>query len=193
MDRVLVISAHPDDLELSCSGTVAKFIDEGFEVTNLVMNGNLNHVKYLDTSSDVLGFNYIVYPNDSRFTVSAESVGEVESIINVEDYDIIITHWKEDWHQDHRACYELTNILVRNYPITVWYMSAHPYSFKYKEFDAQVYVDISDYVDLKYQAIGEYKNLKPKWLTAVMAHDSWRGSYINTESAEVFHVGNIIL
>ena len=29
MNKVLVLSAHPDDLEISCGGTVAKFVDEG--------------------------------------------------------------------------------------------------------------------------------------------------------------------
>lgn len=31
--RALVISAHPDDIEFSCAGTVAKWADEGAEVT----------------------------------------------------------------------------------------------------------------------------------------------------------------
>ncbi len=31
--RALVISAHPDDIEFSCAGTVAKWTDEGAEVT----------------------------------------------------------------------------------------------------------------------------------------------------------------
>lgn len=39
--RVLVIGAHPDDLELGCGGTIAKLADSGHEVRALVMtNGD---------------------------------------------------------------------------------------------------------------------------------------------------------
>ena len=191
--NILVISAHPDDLELSCSGTVSKFVDNGASVTNLIMNGNQPHAKHLDASSKILGFRFIPFCGESRFVVSADSVRQVENLINISDYDLVITHWKEDWHQDHRACYELTNILIRNNPITVWYMHAYPYSFKYTEFEAHVYVDISDYTDDKYDAISEYKNLRNKDLLAVKSHDEWRGKYINADAAEVFHVGNMVV
>ncbi len=29
--RLLVVSAHPDDMEFGCGGTVAKWIEEGWE------------------------------------------------------------------------------------------------------------------------------------------------------------------
>jgi N-acetylglucosamine malate deacetylase 1 len=32
IDRVLILSPHTDDGEISCGGTIAKFIDEGKEV-----------------------------------------------------------------------------------------------------------------------------------------------------------------
>jgi LmbE family N-acetylglucosaminyl deacetylase len=31
--RALIVSAHPDDIEFACSGTVARWVDEGAEVT----------------------------------------------------------------------------------------------------------------------------------------------------------------
>lgn len=35
--RVLVVSAHPDDIEFGCAGSVAKWVDEGAEVTYCVV------------------------------------------------------------------------------------------------------------------------------------------------------------
>ena len=32
MNNILVLSAHPDDLEMSCGGTVAKLVSEGKSV-----------------------------------------------------------------------------------------------------------------------------------------------------------------
>ena len=57
MKKVLVLTAHPDDLELACGGTVARFVDEGVEVTNLIVCSNVPHKKYVPESSKILGFN----------------------------------------------------------------------------------------------------------------------------------------
>lgn len=35
--RVLVVSAHPDDIEFSCAGSVAQWVDEGAEVTYCIV------------------------------------------------------------------------------------------------------------------------------------------------------------
>jgi LmbE family N-acetylglucosaminyl deacetylase len=35
--RVLVVSAHPDDIEFGCAGSVAKWVDEGAEVTYCIV------------------------------------------------------------------------------------------------------------------------------------------------------------
>jgi LmbE family N-acetylglucosaminyl deacetylase len=44
--RVLAIGAHPDDLEVLCGGTLARFAKEGHQVVMChVMNGNLGHTE----------------------------------------------------------------------------------------------------------------------------------------------------
>ena len=35
--RVLVITAHPDDIEFACAGSVARWVDEGAEVTYVIV------------------------------------------------------------------------------------------------------------------------------------------------------------
>ena len=43
--KVLAIGCHPDDLEIGCAGTLAKYKKLGHEVTAVhVCNGNLGHV-----------------------------------------------------------------------------------------------------------------------------------------------------
>ena len=42
--NVLAIGCHPDDIEISCSGTLAKCVKRGDKVTVChVANGNLGH------------------------------------------------------------------------------------------------------------------------------------------------------
>ncbi|HXK58602.1 MAG TPA: PIG-L family deacetylase [Acidobacteriota bacterium] len=44
--RVLAIGAHPDDLEILCAGTLARFAAEGHAVTMChALNGNLGHTE----------------------------------------------------------------------------------------------------------------------------------------------------
>ena len=35
--KFLILTAHPDDLEMSCAGTVKKIYEKGGSVTNLIM------------------------------------------------------------------------------------------------------------------------------------------------------------
>ncbi|WP_427019308.1 PIG-L deacetylase family protein (plasmid) [Pseudarthrobacter sp. P1] len=50
--RVLAIGAHPDDLELACGGTLAKFVDSGHEVYGLVMSDGMQGGDALERSLD---------------------------------------------------------------------------------------------------------------------------------------------
>ena len=46
--RILAIGCHPDDLEIGCYGTLAKYAQQGHEVSVChVANGNLGHVEIL--------------------------------------------------------------------------------------------------------------------------------------------------
>ena len=43
--NVLVVACHPDDMEIACGGTLARYVREGHNVTFChCANGNLGHV-----------------------------------------------------------------------------------------------------------------------------------------------------
>lgn len=199
MKHFVVISAHPDDLEMSCSGTVMKLLDEGHKVTSIVMAGDVPQFKYLAKASRVVGLtpeenNPVIYTmGKDRFSSDRQTVANLESLIDFSQVDTIITHWKEDWHQDHRACYDLANSIRRNQPMDVWYMSAYPYNLKYKEFNPNIYVDVKKYYIGKIAAMKSYKNLGTTWLRGVQSHDAWRGSFIDTAVAEVFMADTVVM
>lgn len=193
MKNILVLSAHPDDLELSCGGTVAKLVAEGNKVINLIMVGNVPHIKYLDSAANKLGYESFVYSySKDRFTVNEDSVRSVGSLVSSINPDLIITHWEEDWHQDHRACNEIVSIIRRDQPVDVWHMGSYPYNLKYKSFNPSLYVDISDYAIKKYDAIAEYLNVG-HWVEGVSSHDNWRGSFIGATAAEAFSIDHMVI
>ena len=46
--NVLAVGCHPDDLEIACGGTLAKYVDQGADVYMChVANGNMGHVEIL--------------------------------------------------------------------------------------------------------------------------------------------------
>ena len=46
--NILAIGCHPDDLEIGCYGTLAKYVKLGHEVSVChVANGNLGHVEIM--------------------------------------------------------------------------------------------------------------------------------------------------
>ena len=53
--RVLVITAHADDLELSMGGTVRKFIEKGDVVDNVIMVDNGGRDEAIEKSTKLLG------------------------------------------------------------------------------------------------------------------------------------------
>ena len=192
MKKVLVLTAHPDDLELACGGTVARFVDEGVEVTNLIVCSNVPHKKYVPESSKILGFNplYLEHRDES---ITREVVAEIEALINISSYDLLITHWKEDWHQDHRFCHDLGNSLRRKQPLNVWYMNAYPYCQKYTSFEANVFVDITKYIEQKKNSILCYKNVPTKWAKDTEHLTAYRGAFIETQHAEIFKADTLIV
>jgi N-acetylglucosamine malate deacetylase 1 len=192
MNNILVLSAHPDDLEMSCGGTVAKLVGEGKSVTSIVLNELVPHAEYLQKSKATLGFSSLSL--DISTKPIREAVAIIEDAINDLSIDTIITHWDEDWHQEHRRCSEIGRILARRQPINLWYMSSYPYNLKYKNFSPNMYISINnkDYIK-KEAAIKAYKNIEVNWRRGVSSHDSWRGSRIDAKFAEVFMVEDQVI
>lgn len=207
--NVLIITAHPDDLEIGCGGTVAKLIANGCTVHNLVMvrpsteirpGRNQDTVtKELELSKNILKFELSIFPTpkhiDGRpnLVFNNHLITAVESFIDLSEYDTIITHWKEDWHQEHRICFDLVTSLSRLQPKNILFMDQFPYNQKYTSFEANLFVDISDFVATKQQAMCCYDSYVDNILSDnILKYNSYRGSYIGKKFAETFHIGNMI-
>ena len=190
--KTLVLTAHPDDLEMSCGGTVKKIVDQGGSVDNLIIFPYQDHKKYLPETTDILGFNVILNEVKERPKLDHNLIGSIESQLDISSYDLLITHWKEDWHQDHRICHDVGNTLRRKQPLEVWYMNAFPYCQKYKSFEANVFSDISMHYRQKRKAIECYKNVESRWVEDIESMSRFRGSFIKVPHAEVFKADTIL-
>ncbi len=114
--NVLAIICHPDDMEITCGGTLLKFKKAGHHVTVCnVANGNMGHYsimpdelrvirrKEAENACAVGGFKSVT-ADIGDLTVNASDMNQVKklvTIIRAEKPDLIITHHPEDYCSDH--------------------------------------------------------------------------------------------
>jgi LmbE family N-acetylglucosaminyl deacetylase len=114
--NILTIGCHPDDLEVACGGTIAKYAKNGHKVFMChVANGNMGHrviepARLADirrseaqNAAAVLGAEAIEIGVDdlkvSRF--DEDATDRLIDVIRYAKPDLIITHNQEDYMRDH--------------------------------------------------------------------------------------------
>lgn len=123
LERVLVIMAHPDDAEFTCSGTLAKWIKAGRQAHYVVCTSGDKGTKDPDmtphhlaaireeeqlAAARVLGIDTVTFlrHRDGELEISKEFRAEIAMFIRRYKPDIVITHdaWRPYLlHPDHRA------------------------------------------------------------------------------------------
>lgn len=155
--QVLVVSAHPDDLEISCSGTLKRLQDQGYSVVSVVAvkpsgEANPNRTQSivqaeLENSYQLSGFELRIFDTDlrsnSRPNLVADNVTMTEMCKLLEPCDIAIIPNPQDSHQDHRNTYHLVYPALIKLAKEIWLMDSYPYSLRYKENTANLFYNIS--------------------------------------------------
>jgi LmbE family N-acetylglucosaminyl deacetylase len=202
--KFLIITAHPDDLEMGCSGLVSKVIANGGSVTNLILvkpsaeqNEGRNELvvkQELEASKNILKFQAIIYDTPlhdngrPNLTLTNNLITFAESCIN--DHDILISHWREDHHQDHRVCFDVARSVARKGFEQFWCMDEPPYNLHYKNFNCNLYVDITNFVDEKRKALESYATyFNDHNIETILDYNRYRGSFIGANKvAETFQI-----
>jgi LmbE family N-acetylglucosaminyl deacetylase len=167
MPRVLAIGAHPDDLEMGCAGTLLKHKHAGDQVTVVITTKGGYGSRDWNTiesemrhAEEIMGLEYIVLDNPcGHYRTEWKTVSELDRIIVDRKIDTIYTHWSGDSHQDHQVAFKNTLAAARTKRIRSLYCFEIPdYSYRSREvFAARRYVEITQYIDQKLEAIAAYK------------------------------------
>jgi LmbE family N-acetylglucosaminyl deacetylase len=119
--KVLAIGAHPDDIELSCAGTLALYSQQGHQVTLASFTcGDMGDVTILpvdlarirkaeaEASAAILGAQ-LLWPavTDELVFPSEEQRQIMIDLLRKADPDVILTHSPSDYHPDHRYVSQL--------------------------------------------------------------------------------------
>jgi LmbE family N-acetylglucosaminyl deacetylase len=115
--RVLAVGAHPDDLEILCAGTLAKYAAQGASVTMAVAtNGEVGSAtlppqeiaairkQEAMAASAVIGAEFIWMNHRDEFLFSTETTRlDFLNTVRQARPDLILTHAPSDYHPDHRV------------------------------------------------------------------------------------------
>lgn len=175
--RVLAIGAHPDDLEILCAGTLARYAQTGHQVVMCVAtDGTAGHMEIKPpelaqirerearAAADVIKaeFIWLGFPDELIFNDRATRLAFVDAIRRARP-DVIITHSPDDYHPDHRMVNRLVfdASFVASLPNIETDQPAHPAvppiyymdTLAGKGFHPTEYVDISTTMELKRQML----------------------------------------
>lgn len=146
--KVLVINAHADDMEFGCGGTIAKLIEQGKEVYNLVLSLRRKTVpsdfpaeKLIQETIEagkLIGIkeeNNIIKDYENRIfpAIRQQILDEIYSQAKKIKPDLVFTTSLDDTHQDHQVvaqetfrALKHTNILAYGFP---WNTILHQINF----------------------------------------------------------------
>jgi LmbE family N-acetylglucosaminyl deacetylase len=124
--EVLCLGAHSDDIEIGCAGALLRLADELpiDRVTWVVLSGSGERAAEAEASCRRLLDGRckveVLLPGfrESYFPYTAVPIKEfVQSLTDRTSPDLILTHYREDRHQDHRLTSELTYNAFRDHLI----------------------------------------------------------------------------
>ena len=115
--RILCLGAHPDDIEIGCGATVLRLCEEypKAQWSWVVLSGSEERhaearsgvERFLGEEADVEV--HLASFRDGYFPYEASEVKDFfESLTAGIQPDLVLTHYREDRHQDHRLVSDLT-------------------------------------------------------------------------------------
>jgi LmbE family N-acetylglucosaminyl deacetylase len=222
--NILIVAAHPDDEVLGCGGTIAKHVHNGDEVHVVTLAegvtsrdkvreresraGELSQLaQAAQEAGRTLGVQSVElhdFPDNRMDSVDLlDVIKVVEMAIDRYKPDIVYTHHVGDINIDHRivhqavvtACRPLSGQCVK----TLLFFEV-PSSSEWQTpgsapaFSPNYFVDISDCLNKKLQALEAYGSEMRPWphprsLAAVEHLARWRGATVGIEAAEGFVLG----
>lgn len=212
--NILAIVAHMDDAETHCGGVLRKYIEAGHKVYILLTsNGNKGtftlskeettklRQEEQRSACKILGAEEPLFLNyeDNMMEESSEFILDLINEIRKVNPSVIFTHWLNDGSNDHRVTANaivrsMISLRFKNMPVEALPMEEMPSLFFFDsdggvDFLPEIYIDITDVMDIKIRAFLEHKSqteYDPRYLEDVILLSKFRGFQAGYEYAECF-------
>lgn len=185
--RILAVGAHPDDIEILCGGTLARYAAEGHHVEiAIATDGTAGHRdippealaplrrEEAEAAASIIGaeVHWMGYPDEFLFDDAPTRLAFTDTIRRA-DPDVILTHAANDYHPDHRATSALVfnasfiatlpNIATEHAPCGavpgLFYMD----TLAGRDFEPAAFVDIRSTFDVKQRMLACHES-QVEWL-----------------------------
>ena len=216
--KTLIVAAHPDDEVLGCGGLIAKLVKHGEKVRVVFVaeGSSCRHNTFSDKVQEEIKFRNqcgieamkSLGVNDYHFynlpcgRLDMEPIIEITKIIEKEILDYgptsVVTHSRNDLHNDHKVVYSapvqatrpLGNI-VKNL-LSFEILSSSEWSYT-EYFKPNLFVNISSTIDAKINAMHCYSSEQPKYPhprsdRVIKSLAILRGSQSGVEYSEGFEI-----
>jgi LmbE family N-acetylglucosaminyl deacetylase len=174
--KILVVGGHPGDPEAGCGGTIARYADQGDEVTCLYLTrGEAGiHGKTAKQAAEIRTAEaesackilkarpLFADQIDGATEVTPARYADFSKLIAGVNPDVVLTQWPVDGHRDHRVCSLLT--------YEAWVNSGKKFALYYYEVDLGTdtqcfrpthYVDVAAVEPIKRQACMAHQSQNP--------------------------------
>jgi N-acetylglucosamine malate deacetylase 1 len=202
MKRALVISAHPDDMEIGMGGTIAKLVSSGCSIVSVVLTDGRRSPNPFGMSQDemanirteeskrsarILGIQRTIF--FELESVAQENMEQAtrklaEVINSVMPEEIFTLHPEIDRHPTHRLAGKIsidalkqTNLQSSLWAYEVWGL--------FHSWDR--YEDISDQIGIKLKAIGEHQSQLAAipYAEGITGLNRWRAVFADPKQEKV--------
>lgn len=155
--KILAIGAHPDDIEVGCSGTLAKYVQAGHDIYLLVMTEGHMGGKRAVRKKEQMKSAKILKPRelfwggceDTLLSLHINKmVHDIETVLKKIAPDFIFAQYADDTHQDHRSLAKATISATRYVRNVLFYEGPTT-----QNFSPTVFVDIKETIDTKFATL----------------------------------------
>jgi N-acetylglucosamine malate deacetylase 1 len=217
-DVVLAVGAHPDDIECQCAGTLAALVARGVEVHMAVVTDgrcgsyelpgdDIARVRLGEArrAAEIVGAASFTHlgMQDGRSETTVERRRELVDLVRRIRATVLLGHPPDDYHIDHRNASELVfqarcSAAVPNFgdepPLP---RAPHLAYFDAEQgvaFEPQIWIDISDYVDVKRRMLAAHESqlalmsrmYGEDLIEMVLRQAQFRGGQRSTRYAEAY-------
>lgn len=217
--RTLIVAPHPDDELLGCGGTLLRRVTEGGVVGWLLMTAlteeqgwsaerihertrEINQVREGLRIESVHFYGLNVPTTELDQIPMTKLVGNISAVFSDFEPDEILLPHPGDVHSDHRVTFDAASACIKwfRYPsikrvLTYETLSETDFGINpvQKSFVPNLFVDITEQLDLKLKLLGVYKSELglhpfPRSVDSLRSLAMLRGAQIGVRSAEAFQI-----
>jgi len=202
--NILFLIAHPDDEAYGPFGTIAKLAKDHKVTVFCICNGerpgnvkvSSDRVFAFKANCEQLGVEWKIQNNPDCSLEYRDTLSNVEGIIDYYKPDVVYTHSNTDLHNDHKLLAEVALVACRSKPestVNSLYFFELPAFAQADIFKPNTYVDVSEYIEMKKEALTRYQTETyafpdARSVQAVEVLAQYRGYQSGINYAEAFNL-----